>query len=179
MSVFDSIELKALDGSALDLAQLDGKATLVVNVASQCGLTPQYAGLEELQKRYGAAGFTVLGIPCNQFGGQEPGSAQEIATFCSSSYGVTFPLSQKIDVNGPERHPLYQRLVAAPDAAGRAGDVQWNFEKFVVSPRGEIVARFRPQTEPLSSEVVHAIVAVLPEPAPTQTLPSSGPSSER
>jgi glutathione peroxidase len=162
MSIFDNIDLAALDGGPLDLTQFDGKATLVVNVASRCGLTPQYAGLEQLQERYGAAGFTVLGVPCNQFGGQEPGTPDEIATFCSATYGVTFPLSEKVDVNGPARHPLYQRLTAAADARGQAGDIQWNFEKFLISPQGEIVARFRPQTEPLSGEVVTAISSVLP-----------------
>jgi len=165
MSIFDGIQLAALDGSPLDLAQFRGKATLVVNVASFCGLTPQYAGLEQLQQRFAADGFSVLGLPCNQFGAQEPGTPQEIATFCSTNYGVTFPLTEKVDVNGPHRHPLYARLVTTHDAAGQAGDIQWNFEKFLVSPTGEVVARFRPQTPPLSDEVVGAITSALPKAA--------------
>jgi glutathione peroxidase len=161
MSLYD-VNINALDGSALDLGTLEGREVLVVNVASKCGLTPQYSGLEDLQKRYADKGFTVLGVPCNQFGGQEPGSADEIATFCSTTYGVSFPLTEKVDVNGQRRHPLYQQLTATPDAEGQAGDIQWNFEKFLVSPAGEIVARFRPRTEPGSDEVVEAIEANLP-----------------
>ena len=161
MSLYD-VNINALDGSTLDLGTLEGREVLVVNVASKCGLTPQYAGLEDLQKRYADKGFTVLGVPCNQFGGQEPGSADEIATFCSTTYGVSFPLTEKVDVNGQRRHPLYQQLTATPDAEGQAGDIQWNFEKFLVSPAGEIVARFRPRTEPGSDEVVEAIEANLP-----------------
>jgi glutathione peroxidase len=154
------IPLAALDGGSLPT--LDGKAVLVVNVASKCGLTPQYAGLERLQERFADKGFTVLGVPCNQFAGQEPGTAEEIATFCSATYGVTFPLTEKIDVNGPHRHPLYAALTAVADAGGDAGDVQWNFEKFLLTPDGTIAARFRPRTEPESKEVVAAIEAVLP-----------------
>ena len=161
MSLYD-VNINALDGSTLDLGTLEGREVLVVNVASKCGLTPQYAGLEDLQKRYADKGFTVLGVPCNQFGGQEPGSAEEIATFCSTTYGVSFPLTEKVDVNGQRRHPLYQQLTTTPDAEGQAGDIQWNFEKFLVSPAGEIVARFRPRTEPGSDEVVGAIEANLP-----------------
>src|SRR5690349_16380945 len=131
-------DLNALDGSPLDPARLAGRTVLVVNVASRCGLTPQYAGLERLQERFGGETFTVLGVPCNQFGGQEPGSAEEIATFCSSTYGVSFPMTEKVDVNGDGRHPLYARLTETADADGEAGDVQWNFEKFVVSPDGEV-----------------------------------------
>src|ERR1700754_1067949 len=156
MSLFDT-PMAALDGSALP--DLDGKAVLVVNVASKCGLTPQYEGLERLQERFADKGFTVLGVPCNQFGGQEPGSADEIATFCSATYGVTFPLTEKVDVNGPGRHPLYKTLTDVEDASGAAGDIQWNFEKFLVAPGGKIVARFRPRTEPESDEVVSAITA--------------------
>ncbi|MGI5130520.1 glutathione peroxidase [Pseudonocardia sp. CA-107938] len=162
MSLFDT-SIAALDGSPLDVAALRGQAVLVVNVASKCGLTPQYTALEELQKTYGDRGFTVLGVPCNQFGGQEPGSAEEIATFCSATYGVTFPLTEKVDVNGPDRHPLYAELTATPDAAGAAGDVQWNFEKFLVAPDGRVAARFRPRTEPLAAEVTDAVEAVLPQ----------------
>jgi glutathione peroxidase len=162
MSIYDELRIDALDGSHLDPAQFQGKATLIVNVASKCGLTPQYSGLEQLQERYAASGFNVLGVPCNQFGGQEPGTAEQIATFCSATYGVTFPMTEKVDVNGPDRHPLYARLTTVTDAAGEAGDISWNFEKFLISPAGEVVARFRPRTEPLSSEVVAAIEAVLP-----------------
>jgi glutathione peroxidase len=135
---------------------------LVVNVASKCGLTPQYTGLEELQKRYAGKGFTVLGVPCNQFGAQEPGSPEEIQTFCSTTYGVTFPMTEKVDVNGDDRHPLYQLLTATPDAEGEAGDIQWNFEKFLVSPAGEIVNRFRPVVDPAADELIEAIEAHLP-----------------
>jgi glutathione peroxidase len=159
MSLFDT-PIAALDGGTLpDLAD---KAVLVVNVASRCGLTPQYKGLERLQERFAGQGFTVLGVPCNQFGGQEPGTAGEIATFCSTTYGVTFPLTEKVEVNGPGRHPLYKTLTDVEDADGDAGDIQWNFEKFLVAPGGKIVARFRPRTEPESDEVVSAITATLP-----------------
>jgi glutathione peroxidase len=141
---------------------LKGQEVLVVNVASKCGLTPQYTGLEELQKRYAGKGFTVLGVPCNQFGAQEPGSPEEIQTFCSTTYGVTFPMTEKVDVNGDDRHPLYQLLTATPDAEGEAGDIQWNFEKFLVSPAGEIVNRFRPVVDPAADELIEAIEAHLP-----------------
>ncbi len=149
--------LTAIDGTPLDPAQVDGKTVLVVNVASKCGLTPQYEGLEKLQQRFGGKGFTVLGVPSNQFMGQEPGTAEEIQTFCSVTYGATFPLLEKTDVNGDDRHPLYAELTQTPDAAGEAGDVQWNFEKFLVSADGEVLGRFRPQTEPESPELVGAI----------------------
>lgn len=161
MTVLDA-PISALDGSPLDLSTLGGRAVLVVNVASRCGLTPQYAGLEELQERYGDRGFTVLGVPCNQFMGQEPGTAEEIATFCSATYGVTFPLTEKVDVNGADRHPLYSRLTTTADDAGEAGDVQWNFEKFLISADGEVLRRFRPRTEPTSDEVVEAVEKALP-----------------
>lgn len=161
MAIYDH-PVRALDGSDADLHDHEGKALLIVNVASKCGLTPQYEGLERLQKTYGDRGFSVLGFPCNQFMGQEPGSADEIATFCSTNYGVTFPMYEKIEVNGEGRHPLYGELTEKPDAKGEAGDIQWNFEKFLVSPSGEIVERFRPQTEPESGEVVQAIEAQLP-----------------
>jgi glutathione peroxidase len=156
------IKIAALDGSPLDTSQFDGKATLVVNVASKCGLTPQYSGLERLHEQYKDRGFSVLGVPCNQFGAQEPGSAEEISTFCSTTYGVTFPMTEKVDVNGEDRHPLYQQLTEKPDASGEAGDIQWNFEKFLVAPSGEIVARFRPMVTPEDEELVSAIEAVLP-----------------
>jgi glutathione peroxidase len=131
-------------------------------VASKCGLTPQYEGLERLQKTYGDKGFTVLGFPCNQFGEQEPGSAEEIATFCSATYGVTFPMFEKVEVNGDQRHPVYEELVAFPDGEGESGDIQWNFEKFLISPEGEIVQRFRPMVDPEAPEVTDAIEANLP-----------------
>jgi glutathione peroxidase len=149
--------LDALDGAPLDPELLAGRALLIVNVASKCGLTPQYEGLERLQQRFGDERFTVLGVPCNQFGGQEPGTAEEIATFCSETYGATFPLTEKLEVNGDGRHPLFERLTAAPDADGEAGDIQWNFEKFLVSPGGEVLARFRPMVEPEDERVVAAI----------------------
>jgi glutathione peroxidase len=151
-----------LDGSRASLAGYRGKALLLVNVASRCGLTPQYAKLEALQAELGSHGLQVLGFPCNQFGGQEPGTAEEIQRFCSTTYGVSFPLFEKIDVNGPERHPLYAQLVDVPDASGVVGDVEWNFEKFLVSPDGEVVARFRPRTEPDASELRRTVGAVLP-----------------
>jgi glutathione peroxidase len=161
VSIHD-ISVRTLHGQAASLADHAGKAVLVVNVASKCGLTPQYEGLEELQRTYAERGFTVLGVPSNQFAGQEPGSAEEIETFCSTTYGVSFPLLEKTDVNGADRHPLYEQLTAVPDATGDAGDVQWNFEKFLVSPSGDVVARFRPMTEPLAPEVVTAIEEQLP-----------------
>ena len=153
--------IASLDGSPLDLGRFAGKATLVVNVASRCGLTPQYAGLERLHERFKDRGFSVLGVPCNQFAGQEPGTAEEIATFCSTTYGVTFPLTEKVDVNGPDRHPLYEELTAVQDGSGEAGDIKWNFEKFLVAPDGT-VQRFRPMVEPESEEVVAALEASLP-----------------
>ncbi|MCI0689041.1 MAG: glutathione peroxidase [Sporichthyaceae bacterium] len=161
MSLYD-VEIRRLDDRPLDLAELQGQAVLVVNVASECGFTPQYAGLERLHERYQERGFSVLGVPCNQFGGQEPGTANDIATFCSINYGVTFPLTEKVDVNGPARHSLFDLLTAAPDRKGEAGDVKWNFEKFLIAPDGQIAARFRTRTEPESDEIVTAIEAVLP-----------------
>lgn len=161
MSVYDH-PVKSLSGDDADLHAYDDKLALVVNVASKCGLTPQYQGLEELQKTYADRGFTVLGFPCNQFLGQEPGSSEEIATFCSTTYGVTFPMFEKIDVNGDDRHPLYAELTRVPVAGGDAGDISWNFEKFLIAPGGAVVARFTPQTEPNAPEVVEAIEANLP-----------------
>ncbi|GLZ12441.1 glutathione peroxidase [Actinomadura sp. NBRC 104425] len=161
MSVYD-VEIGGLRGGSADLRQYRGKAVLIVNVASKCGLTPQYAGLERLQKRYADRGFTVLGVPCNQFMGQEPGTPEEIAEFCSATYGVTFPLTEKVEVNGEGRHPLYQRLVGFADAGGHTGDIRWNFEKFLIAPDGTVVARFAPQVEPESDEVTAAIEANLP-----------------
>ncbi|HWE66945.1 MAG TPA: glutathione peroxidase [Acidimicrobiales bacterium] len=161
MSILDHT-LNALDGEPLDLTALQGKAVLVVNVASKCGLTPQYTGLEELQRTYADRGFTVVGVPSNQFGGQEPGTSEEIAEFCSATYGVTFPITEKLEVNGQHQHPLYRELTAQPDAEGAAGEIQWNFEKFLVSPTGAVVGRFRPTVTPESDELVGAIEAVLP-----------------
>jgi glutathione peroxidase len=151
-----------LDGTPADLHAFDDQAVLVVNVASKCGLTPQYEGLERLQKAYGDRGFTVLGVPCNQFMGQEPGSAEEIQTFCSTTYGVSFPLTEKVEVNGDGRHPLYQELTQTADGSGDAGDIQWNFEKFLVAPGGDVVSRFRPTVDPEADEIVAAIEANLP-----------------
>jgi glutathione peroxidase len=156
------IALTTLDGSPTTLAELADGAALVVNVASKCGLTPQYTALEQLANNYGERGLTVIGVPCNQFMGQEPGSAEEIQTFCSMNYGVTFPLLAKTDVNGADRHPLYAELTKTPDDGGEAGDVQWNFEKFLLAPGGEVVNRFRPRTAPDAPEVIAAIEAVLP-----------------
>jgi glutathione peroxidase len=156
------IPIHTLQGQPSSLAPYKGKALLLVNVASRCGLTPQYTGLQTLQDTYGDEGFSVLGFPCNQFLEQEPGTADEIAEFCSVNYGVTFPLFEKIEVNGPGRHPLYEELTAKPDADGAAGDIQWNFEKFLVSPDGEVVARFRPGVEPEDPGLVGAVQAALP-----------------
>lgn len=160
MSIYDH-QLNALDGSPLDLHGYEDKALLIVNVASKCGLTPQYEGLEKIHERYAAQGFSVLGVPCNQFLGQEPGTAEEIATFCSTTYGVTFPLAEKVEVNGEGRHALYEELTAVPDAEGKDGDIAWNFEKFLVAPGGA-VTRFRPQVEPEDPALVGAIEAALP-----------------
>ncbi|KUI37631.1 glutathione peroxidase [Mycobacterium sp. IS-1496] len=156
------IELNTLDGTSTSLRELADGAVLVVNVASKCGLTPQYSALEKLAQDFGDRGLTVIGVPCNQFMGQEPGTAEEIQTFCSTTYGVTFPLLAKTDVNGPDRHPLFAELTQTPDSSGEAGDVQWNFEKFLLAPGGRVVNRFRPRTEPDAPEVVSAIEAVLP-----------------
>ncbi|MGW2523335.1 glutathione peroxidase [Streptomyces sp. NPDC001617] len=156
-----AVQIDALQGGSADLSQYAGKAVLIVNVASKCGLTPQYTGLENLQKQYADKGFTVLGVPCNQFLGQEPGSAEEIAEFCSATYGVTFPLTEKVEVNGEGRHTLYDRLVGFADAEGHTGDIRWNFEKFLIGRNGEVVARFSPQTEPESAELVAALEAQL------------------
>ena len=156
------IAVKTLDGQRASLGDLAGKTLLVVNVASQCGLTPQYAGLQQLHERYAERGFAVLGFPCNQFGAQEPGTAEEIGEFCSENYGVSFPMFEKIEVNGPGRHPLYAELTAVPDADGETGDIEWNFEKFLVGPGGSVISRFRPLTEPDDPALVAAIEASLP-----------------
>jgi len=161
MSILDE-PIHTLRGEETSLSSFGGKAILAVNVASKCGLTPQYTGLEALQEKYSDQGFTVVGFPCNQFGAQEPGSAEEIETFCSTTYGVTFPMMAKVDVNGADRHPLYAELVTAQDSEGNAGDIQWNFEKFLLDPSGKVVGRFRPVTTPEDEAVTSAIEAVLP-----------------
>ncbi|MFF3347464.1 glutathione peroxidase [Streptomyces sp. NPDC002779] len=155
------VEIGALQGGSAQLKQYVGQVVLVVNVASKCGLTPQYSGLERLQERYAERGFTVLGVPCNQFLGQEPGSAAEIAEFCSATYGVSFPMTEKVEVNGEGRHALYERLVGFADAEGHSGDVRWNFEKFLIGRDGQVVARFSPQTEPDAAEIVTAVEKAL------------------
>ncbi|MFZ0249050.1 MAG: glutathione peroxidase [Acidimicrobiales bacterium] len=160
MALYD-IPIHTLQGDDATLGDYKGKALLLVNVASKCGLTPQYEGLERLQKTYGDRGFSVIGFPCNQFLGQEPGTAEEIAQFCSATYGVDFPLMEKIEVNGDDRHPIYAELTEKEDAEGTAGDITWNFEKFLVSPQGDVVARYRPQVEPEDPTIVADIEAQL------------------
>ena len=161
MALYDH-PIHTLDGSDADLSALQGKAVLAVNVASKCGLTPQYAGLEKLQAAYADKGFTVVGFPCNQFMGQEPGTAEEIQTFCSTTYGVTFPIMEKIDVNGDDRHPIYSELTQTADVEGHDGDIRWNFEKFLIGPDGQVKARFAPQVEPEDAQVTAAIEDALP-----------------
>jgi glutathione peroxidase len=159
MTLYD-IPVHTLSDEPSSLAAFEGKTVLIVNVASKCGLTPQYEGLEALQKRYEGRNFSVVGFPCNQFMGQEPGTAEEIQTFCSTTYGVTFPLFEKIDVNGEHQHPIYAELEKTADAEGHAGDIRWNFEKFLVSPEGA-VQRFAPQVEPEDPAIIAAIEASL------------------
>ncbi len=161
MTLYD-IPVKTLSGEDSSLGALAGKTLLVVNVASKCGLTPQYSALEALHERLADRGFSVVGFPCNQFMGQEPGTAEEIEEFCSTTYGVTFPMFEKIEVNGEGRHPIYDELTSVPDADGAAGDVQWNFEKFLLGPDGTVLARFRPRTVPDDPEVLAAIEKHLP-----------------
>jgi glutathione peroxidase len=160
VTIYD-VEIGALQGGPADLSQYRDKVLLIANVASRCGLTPQYAGLQKLADEYADRGLVVLGVPCNQFGGQEPGTAAEIAEFCDVNYGVTFPLTEKVEVNGPGRHPLYQRLTGTPDATGQAGDVLWNFEKFIVGTDGEVASRLRPQVTPDAPELLAAIESAL------------------
>ncbi|MEI5673318.1 MULTISPECIES: glutathione peroxidase [unclassified Nocardioides] len=160
MSILDA-PIARLDGTATTLGEITGgKPALLVNVASKCGLTPQYTGLEQLHEEYAGAGFTVVGLPCNQFLGQEPGSAEEIAEFCSATYGVSFPMTEKIEVNGDDRHPIYQGLVDTPNEQGEAGDVTWNFEKFLVAGDGTVVARFSPGVVPEDPALVDAVKAI-------------------
>lgn len=161
MTLYD-IPLRTLGGEPGDLGAYRGQALLVVNVASRCGRTPQYEALERLHRRYGPRGFAVLGFPCNQFGQQEPGTPEEIREFCSTTYDVTFPLFEKVEVNGARRHPLYAFLTATPDERGVAGDVEWNFEKFLVSPEGLVAHRVRSRVRPDSPEVLDRIEALLP-----------------
>ncbi|MGI8881000.1 MAG: glutathione peroxidase [Jatrophihabitans sp.] len=163
MSDLLDLPVTTLTGEATTFGRLaSGRLALVVNLASRCGLTPQYAGLEKLHEKFADRGFTVLGFPCNQFGGQEPGTTEEIAEFCSATYGVTFPMSAKIDVNGAERDPVFQDLTTMTDADGEAGDIQWNFEKFLVGSDGQVLGRFRPRTEPDAPEIRAAIEAARP-----------------
>ena len=161
MTSIKNIPARALDGSEYSLADHEGPL-LIVNVASKCGLTPQYTALEQLAKDYGPKGLTVIGVPCNQFMGQEPGSSEEIAEFCSTTYGVTFPLLEKTEVNGENRHPLYEALTQTPDASGTSGDIEWNFEKFLVGADGAVVGRVRPVVEPQDAAVVERIEENLP-----------------
>ena len=160
MPIYDH-EIATLTGHYGDLGRYAGKVTLVVNVASKCGLTPQYDGLQNLQNRFGDDGFSVLAFPCNQFAGQEPGSPDEIAEFCSTNYGVTFPVFEKIDVTGPDRHPIYADLVEVADASGHTGDIRWNFEKFLIDRDGSVLARFEPTVDPEDDAVTTAITEAL------------------
>jgi glutathione peroxidase len=161
VSILDA-KIARLDGTPSTLGEITaGRAALLVNVASKCGLTPQYGGLEQLQETYGDERFTVVGLPCNQFHGQEPGSADEIAEFCSATYGVTFPMTEKIEVNGEDRHEIFDSLAEVPNEKGQTGDVGWNFEKFLIDAEGRPVARFRPQVEPDDPRLVAAIEELL------------------
>jgi glutathione peroxidase len=161
MAVHD-ISVNTLSGQPSSIGDHAGKALLIVNVASKCGLTPQYTALQQIYDRYSDRGFEVLGFPCNQFGGQEPGTAGEIEEFCSLNYGVTFPMFEKIDVNGPDRHPLYDALTPTADVEGHDGDIRWNFEKFLISPDGEIVARYSPVVVPDDPTIIADIESHLP-----------------
>jgi glutathione peroxidase len=158
------ISLSTLDGKPTSLADYRGSVLLIVNVASRCGATPQYAGLQKLHEKYASRGLSVLGFPCNQFGEQEPGTAEQIRDFCSTNYSVSFPMFEKIEVNGAGRHPLYADLTQTPDAQGEAGDVRWNFEKFLVLRDGT-TKRFRTRVEPDDPGLVAAIEAALGDPA--------------
>ena len=154
MSILDA-SIGRLDGTPATLGEIiGGRTALLVNVASKCGLTPQYETLEQIHEKYAARGFTVIGLPCNQFGGQEPGSSEEIAEFCSATYGVTFPMTEKVEVNGEGRHELYRELVTTPNEEGEAGDITWNFEKFVVARDGAVIARFSPTVKPDDPRVI-------------------------
>jgi glutathione peroxidase len=159
VSILDA-PIARLDGTPTTFGEITGgRPALVVNVASKCGLTPQYAGLEELHETYGGERFTVIGVPCNQFLGQEPGTSEEIAEFCSATYGVTFPMTEKVDVNGDDQHPVFAELTRSPNEKGEAGDVTWNFEKFLVAADGTVIARFSPQVTPEDPSLVDAVRA--------------------
>ncbi len=160
MTIYD-FTAETIEGDERSLRDYAGKAVLVVNVASQCGLTPHYAGLQELYASFRDRGLVVLGFPCNQFGSQEPGSAAEIKTFCETRYGVTFPMFAKIDVNGATRHALYSFLTTQPTQPDGPGDIQWNFAKFLIDRSGKVAARFAPTTAPASDELVSAIETAL------------------
>lgn len=151
----------SIDGDPVDLSKYQGKVSLMVNVASKCGLTPQYTGLESLQKKYSHRGFSVLGFPCNQFGAQEPGTEAEIKTFCSSTYGVSFPMFAKLDVNGENRHSLYAWLTAQDTQPEGPGDISWNFGKFLIGQDGRVLARFSPSEEPEGAAITEAIERAL------------------
>ena len=160
MSLYD-IPINSLTGQPGKLAEQKGKVALIVNVASKCGLTPQYEGLEKIFEQYRDRGFTVLGFPCNQFLEQEPGTPDEIAEFCQVNYGVQFPIFEKIDVNGDDKHPLYAELEKTADDEGHSGDIRWNFEKFLVDGDGKVVKRFSPTVEPEAPELVKEIEGAL------------------
>jgi len=155
------VSLPRLSGEPASLSEYDGQVVLVVNVASKCGYTPQYAGLQALHDRYSGRGFTVLGFPCNQFHGQEPGTPEQIQEFCSLNYGVSFPLFEKLDVKGEQQHPLYAILTEAADDSGKAGNVGWNFEKFLVGKDGRVARRFRTRVVPEDPKIAEAIEALL------------------
>jgi glutathione peroxidase len=159
VTTFCDISLQRIDGTADLLGPLRGKVVLAVNVASRCGLTPQYAGLEALHRELGDSNFSVVGFPCNQFGAQEPGTEQQIAQFCSTTYGVTFPLSTKLDVNGANRHPLYRFLTSSE--TGVAGDIAWNFEKFLIGRDGRVIRRYPPPTTPQDKALMQDIADAL------------------
>jgi glutathione peroxidase len=161
MTTAHDFSFNTIDGKPLSLSQFKGHPVLVVNVASKCGLTPQYEQLEAIHEQFTDRGFSVLGVPCNQFLEQEPGSADEIATFCSTTYGVTFPMTEKIEVNGDGRHALYEQLTPVADTDGQDGDIQWNFEKFLVDGDGNVVGRFAPTVVPDDPAIVSAIESAL------------------
>ena len=165
MSLLDS-PIARLDGTPTNIGEITGgRPALLVNVASRCGLTSQYATLEDIHSTYADRGFTVVGVPCNQFGGQEPGTSAEIAEFCSATYGVTFPMTEKVEVNGPGRHPIYAELTTTPNEEGAVGDIEWNFEKFLVDGAGTVVARFTPDVQPDDKRVVDTIELLIREPS--------------
>ena len=170
MTALHSIPLTLIDGSATDFGRFKGEVVLVVNVASRCGFTPQYAGMEALHNKFREQGFTVLGVPCNQFAGQEPAADTEIAEFCERNFGVTFPLTTKANVRGKNQHPLYAELTKFR-STGLPEQVQWNFEKFLVTRDGAVAARFASAVAPDSPEIIEAVQAALNEPGQN---PSAG-----